>query len=125
MATQSHAAASADNHLSNTDTPVTARFPVDFDGVVTDLWGRVYESLTKEELERFSSATEEAALYFQNLEEVISGIGCLVGDDRITGMFQSKESVSTLLFFLSSSIGSASALMRIGCEAEYRLRNRG
>ncbi len=95
--------------------------------LLSTLWERASPNLTPEDLEQFSHATESASFLLQNLEDVIDGIGCLVGGDtdekgRIpVGSFASPGSTSTLLFFISQSIAQARGLVEIGSNASSRL----
>ncbi len=74
-----------------------------------------------------SHATEEAGRQLLNLAEVMEGVGCLVSTDANNtsgaGNFQDGNSVSTLLFSLSSQVSALGELAAIGGQAGYWLRH--
>jgi hypothetical protein len=84
--------------------------------------GTCRQRLSKDELEWFARASEEALRATRNLADVLEGIGCLVAaDDDDTGSFQSGESISRLLFHVAHSLDHIGALIHIGDFATDRL----
>lgn len=69
-------------------------------------------------------------MFAHNLQDVLEGIGCLIGSDDQRGhgqppcgTFQSPVDASALMFFAAQSVGNIRALMAVGDAASYRLRN--
>jgi hypothetical protein len=99
--------------------------------VVQALWERTADRLTPTELEWFSGASEVASQALENLENVIGGIASYISADIYiegegansanVGRFQSAEDVSTLLFFLTESVGHVRALTMVSEAASRRL----
>jgi hypothetical protein len=52
-----------------------------------------------------------------NIEEILEDVGCLIANDEDAGNFQSKESVSTLLFSFSNQLNNIKAMLHIAEEA--------
>ncbi|WP_124581858.1 hypothetical protein [Burkholderia contaminans] len=82
-----------------------------------------------EDLEYLSVATEEAANAAFKLSTLISGVGCLIDEDRgpnndpECGALQ-DASQTTLLHHIADEVETIARLARIGGEAEGRLRSR-
>jgi hypothetical protein len=99
-------------------------------GLLAFFWGRFdTDAASDEDLEYLSVATEEAANAAFRLSTVISGIGCLIGDDR--GVEDKPEcgalqdgSQSTLLHLIADEVEAIARLAHIGSESEGRLRAR-
>ncbi len=76
-----------------------------------------------------SHAAAESGRQSFNLAEVMEGVGCLVSTDSDNidgaGNFQDGNSVSALLFSLSSQVAVLGELASIGGEASYWLRHPG
>jgi hypothetical protein len=93
--------------------------------IMFELWERNANNLTKEQLEWFANATEYASTLTQDMQEVLNGLGCLIGANHLphkkVGSFQSSDDIPTLLFFISRSLGNIQGLIDIGDAANDRL----
>jgi hypothetical protein len=90
--------------------------------ILIKLWERASDTLTDEELEWFSGATDHAENMIIPLHETINGIGCLVASDEQDGTFQSRHDVPGLLFSIANSLDTIQGLIHIGSAANHRLR---
>ncbi|PAJ77312.1 hypothetical protein CJO71_30160 [Burkholderia ubonensis] len=99
-------------------------------GLLAFLWDHFdADTASDEDLEYLSVATEEAANAAFRLSTVISGISCLIGDDR--GIHDTPEcgalqdaTQSTLLHHIADEVEAIARLAHIGAESEGRLRFR-
>ncbi|AOJ87467.1 hypothetical protein WS87_12665 [Burkholderia sp. MSMB0856] len=99
-------------------------------GLLAFLWDHFdANTASDEDLEYLAVATGEAVNAAFKLGTVISGIACLVGDDR--GADDNPEcgalqdgSQSTLLHFIADEVETIGRLAYIGSESDFRLRTR-
>ena len=105
----------------STESAEEIRKVLSAESIMFELWERAAPSLSKEELEWFSNASEHADTLTQDLQEVLEGIGCLVNDNDKPVSFQSSGSVATLLFNISRQLETVSGLIHVGDSASSRL----
>ncbi|WP_254218430.1 hypothetical protein [Burkholderia multivorans] len=80
------------------------------------------------ELEFLAVSSEEAAAQADTLSHVVSGIACLIGEDRTrvgagSGALQDHD-IPRLLRFVSDQIQAIGKMAWIGSGADYELRRR-
>lgn len=88
---------------------------------LTVLWNRA--KLQPHELEWFASgAAQQVILDTDTLSEVLMGLGSMIATDTEAGSFKSGDSVSDLMFNLSSQLSTLNGLAGIAADASYRVR---
>jgi len=99
-------------------------------GLLAFLWDHFdADTASDEDLEYLSVATDEAASAAFKLSTLISGIGCLIDEDRgpedapECGALQDARQ-TTLLYHIADEVETIARLARIGAESEGRLRFR-
>ena len=89
---------------------------------LTVLWNRA--ELKPHEIEWFSSgASQQVISDTSTLSEVLSDVAALVANDNgAVGSFMTSESLSSLLFGLSSQINTINGMADIAADANFRVR---
>lgn len=86
------------------------------------LWNRAQSKLKPHELEWFAKgATQQINLDTGVLAEVLMELGSMVASDTEAGSFKSGDSVSNLLFNLSSQLSTLNGLAEIAGDANYSM----
>ena len=106
----------------NKDTFETKRPPTT-SNILAELWEKSSSNYSKEELEWFTGADQEAEMLIGELENTLESLGCLVASDGGTGNFQSKCDVSQLLFLTVQSLRTVRGLIHVSDSAKDRLIN--
>ena len=87
------------------------------------LWDKAARELHPHEMEWFANgASRQIQEDARQLKEVTEGLGALIADDTDVGSFTDTDSVSTLLFHISSQLATMQGLAAIAHEAQYRAR---
>jgi len=110
--------------MSATKTGATApKMPVfSTAGAMSLLWQKSAPELHAHELEWFAhGAAQQIILETNVLADVLMGLGSMVASDTEAGSFQSGDSVSNLLFNLSSQVSTINGLAGIADDASYRV----
>lgn len=98
--------------------------------VIRELWKATGEgrNMSPAQLEWFASANNVGADMLQNLQTVLTGVGCLILNDAEksesgvrSGALQSPNDLASLLFMAENLIDAAVSMIEIGGEAAYRL----
>jgi len=87
------------------------------------LWQASANQLSKKELEWFAEFTETARNDAEDLAHIVSGLGCLIGNDKQYGNFSDKGSMMNLLINLSHQIYTIAGMIALGEFATDRLRH--
>ncbi|MDF3116321.1 hypothetical protein KPA94_23095 [Burkholderia semiarida] len=86
------------------------------------------KDLMQDELEFLAAAGEEAAGAAATLSNIVSGIGCLIGEDQAStgGMCGALQESDTpqLLWFIAAQIETIGKMALIGSRADDQLRVR-
>lgn len=83
---------------------------------------KAIDKLTNQELEWLSGFSTAAKMELANVEDILEDVGCLIINDENAGNFQSKESVSMLLFSFSNQLNSINAMLHIAEKAREALK---
>lgn len=102
--------------------------PLSVESILFDLWERNADRFTIEELEEYQHATEQAQMLAQNLEDTLSGLGCLISDDiarheekkPYVGVFHSQD-LPALLFFVAKNLSVIRGLVYVGESSAFKL----
>lgn len=87
------------------------------------LWEKAAPVLDTQELEWFAYGAGQQVCFETNvLADVLMELGSMVASDTEAGSFQSGDSVSNLLFNLSSQVSTLNGLAEISADASYRVR---
>lgn len=101
--------------------------------VMRELWNATNEgrNMSPEQLEWFKQANEVGAMMLQNLQTVLTGVGCLImsdADDSRSGVrsgaLQFPGDVAELLFMTENLIDAAVGMIEIGGEAGFKAHDR-
>lgn len=100
--------------------------------VMRELWYATDEgrNLTQAELEWLAAADQAGGLMLQNLQTVLSGVGCLILADAAedkglrSGALQSPSEVAEMLFTVGNMIDAAVGMIEIGQGAGYKAFDR-
>jgi hypothetical protein len=90
--------------------------------VTNQLLEKAIDKLTHQELEWLTGFSAVAKMELANVEDILEDVGCLIANDEISGNFESKESVSTLLFSFSNQLNSINAMLHIAEKAREALK---
>ena len=87
------------------------------------LWNKAARELHPHEMEWLANgASSQVQEDARHLKEVTEGLGALIADDTDVGSFTDTDSLSTLLFHISSQLSTMQGLAAIAHEAQYRAR---
>lgn len=87
------------------------------------LWENSANRLSQQELEWFAGFTEAARNDADDLSHIVSGLGCLIGNDKNCGNFRDEGAVMNLLNNLSHQIDTIAGMIALGAFATDRLRH--
>lgn len=91
--------------------------------LVMRLWEKSKSRLDENELQWFANSVDMVSGELENLSQNLTQMACLVGSDRDTGSFQSKQSVSNLLFSLAHQLDTLQAVLKVSEMANAYLQN--
>ncbi len=96
--------------------------PLDTQTIMSELWERAADSLSKEELKWFTGATQQAECAVDSLNMTIRALAHAVaeGNDK-EGAFSEPCYLSNLLFHTSFSLEAIQGLLFIGDAAQLQL----
>lgn len=98
--------------------------------IMIKLWNSASDTLTEEELEWFSGATENAELVIISLRQTLETLGCVISNDANhrdgskSVNFLSNDNVTDLMFMITNHLDTIQGLIYIGSSADYLLRKR-
>lgn len=88
--------------------------------VMWELWERNSHTFTKNELEWFAGAVDQAEIITGSLQDAISSIEYLLSNPGIAG---ENHDMPGLLWAISNQLDAIRGLLHVGTSAEYRLRH--